>query len=80
MLHQIVNSAEREEMENADPSIIPVGKDQIEQDRTKQAEEIDAQVMDLEDMQFKAKDLSQFTERTQNSAATKKWFVFIEVI
>ena len=63
LLHQVVNSAERENAEDSDPSLIPVSNTQIEEDRMKQASELDAQVMDLEDMQFKANDLKDFTSR-----------------
>lgn len=40
----------------------------IEKQRMDQAEQIDGQVMDLEDMQFKAEDLKSFTNRN-----SKKW-------
>ena len=35
MLHQIVSSAEQEQQETADPSIIPVTNTQIEESRMK---------------------------------------------
>ena len=57
LFHQIVGQVEREQAEEADPSIVPVTSDMIEKQRMDQAEQIDGQVMDLEDMQFKAEDL-----------------------
>lgn len=63
LFHQIVGSAEREQAEEADPSIVPVTTDMIEKQRMDQAEQIDGQVMDLEDMQFKPEDLKNFTNR-----------------
>lgn len=50
LFHQIVNSAERDNAEAADPSMVPVTSAMIEQQRMDQAEQIDGQVMDLEDM------------------------------
>ena len=63
LLHDIVNSAQQELAEDADPSIIPMSTAQIEQQRLDQADQIQSQVLDLEDMEFKASDLKQFTNR-----------------
>ena len=75
-----MSSAERDQAEQADPTLVPVTSAQIEQDRMDQAEQVDQQVLDLEDMQFKADELKQFTSRNQKDAATfqevkltKKW-------
>ena len=65
LMHEIVNSANRDQAEAADPSIVPVTNAQIEQQRMDQAEQIDGQVLDLEDMEFKADELNQFTSRGQ---------------
>lgn len=70
LLHQVVNSAERDNAEEADPSLVPVTNAQIEQDRMNQAQEVDNQVMDLEDMTFKADELKQFTSRNMQKATT----------
>lgn len=65
LMHEIVNSANRDQAEAADPSIVPVTNAQIEQQRTDQAEQVDNQVLELEEMEFKADDLNQFTSRQQ---------------
>ena len=48
LLHEIVNSADRDQAEAADPSIVPITNTQIEQQRQDQADQIDGQVLDLE--------------------------------
>ena len=67
-----MNSAERDQAEQADPSIVPVTNAQIEQQRLDQAEQIDNQVLDLEEMEFKADDLNKFTSRQQSNPSTKQ--------
>lgn len=57
-MHQIVDSADLDQAELADPSIVPISNAQIEQQRIDQADEVDGQVIDLENMEFKADDLN----------------------
>ena len=68
LLHQVVQSAQQEEQDAANPSQVPKTDEQLDSERKEQAEEIDSQVMDLEQMNFQAKDLKDFSSMTEKSA------------
>mmetsp|Transcript_18074 Transcript_18074/g.30844 ORF Transcript_18074/g.30844 Transcript_18074/m.30844 type:complete len:90 (+) Transcript_18074:642-911(+) len=47
---------------------MPITQDQLNKERKAQAEEIDTQVMDLENMKFSAKDLKDFSTMTEKNS------------
>lgn len=65
LLHNVVADAEKEQFDEQHPHQIPQTQEQLVQERNEQAEQIDTEVMDLEEMKFSSKDLKGFTGLTQ---------------
>ena len=66
LLHSIANSAEAEVQEEQHPgqNTKPLTEEQIEEQRSETADEVEKQTLELEDETFSAKDLNAFTAMT----------------
>ena len=65
LLHQVSASAFSELKDDADPSRVPKTEQQIENERAQQANEVEAQTLDLDKHTFGANDLKDFTALTE---------------
>mmetsp|Transcript_15217 Transcript_15217/g.23504 ORF Transcript_15217/g.23504 Transcript_15217/m.23504 type:complete len:107 (+) Transcript_15217:547-867(+) len=67
MLHAVASQAQQDQIDEANPAGLPKTDEQLDQERKEQASEIDGQAMDLERMNFGAKDLKAFSSMTVNN-------------
>lgn len=62
IFHAVVKSAQQDEKDSRNPEKVEKSSDQIDSERKEQAEEVEAQVMDLEHMKFSARDLNDYSK------------------